>query len=212
MADLVLGSEGQIGKPLLELLGNRNIKIEGYDKIKPISLQNHYDMIHVAIPFTDSFIEEVSPYRKLTDNLVIHSTVKPGTSEKLGAMYSPIRGVHHNMYWHIDHFQKYYSNHDRNNEFEKRFPNNLRVQDSTSLEFTKILVDTTYLGLLVWYRKYVDRICPTLHWDFASEINTRYGNRPIMYNTEQTIGGHCVVPNMSLIDDPGMKLLQRLII
>ena len=114
MTDLVLGSEGQIGKPLLELLGNRNIKIEGYDKLKPISLQNHYDMIHVAIPFSDHFIEDVLPYRTLTDNLVIHSTVKPGTSQNLGAMYSPIRGVHHNMYWHMNQFQKYYSSFEKN--------------------------------------------------------------------------------------------------
>lgn len=218
MTDLVVGSEGEVGKPLVSLLKHRNFKVDGYDITKPIGLNPHYSMIHVCIPDSKDFIEKVSYYKKFTDNLVIHSTVKPNTSMQLGAIYSPIRGVHNNMFEHMKTFQKYYAINDLNNpegsqtqrEFEMRFPNSLRKPDSTTLEYTKILVDTSYLGILVWYRKFIDSI-HNVYWDFASEYNRRFENRPVLYNDGNSIGGHCVVQNLNLIQGEKMEFLRKLI-
>ena len=197
MTDLVVGL-GEIGKPLYDLLRNRNFKVHGYDsddtKTKDM-LEDKYDMIHICIPYSDTFEGAVKPYTYLTNNVIIHSTVPPGTSKKLGCIYSPVRGIHNDMYNHLQYFAKFYSG-QYNPEFEKRFPKCFRVDDSTKLERTKIK-DLEYYGLLIAYRKMIDSTSP-IYWEFMIEQDQRYGNRPIMYNDNKVIGGHCITQNMAM--------------
>lgn len=219
MADLVVGL-GEIGQPLFNLLQNRNFKVKGIDPKFPETSKNlngKYDMVHICIPYDQNFLNVVRGYEEYSDNIVIHSTVQPKTTARLNkdlesnVFYSPVRGIHNYMYEHLQKFQKYYSNSSANMEFEKRFPNSLGVANPTSLEFTKILVDTSYLGVLVWYRKFVDSIHP-VYWHYASQINEVYGNRPILYNDGKDIGGHCVKPNLRLINDPRMRILREMVV
>ena len=201
MNDLVVGL-GEIGKPIFQLLKNRNFKVDGYDilgKNSTPKLVDKYDVIHICYPYSEKFIEDCNQYWKWrTENLVIHSTVKPGTSKKLGAIYSPVRGTHNDMLENLQWFAKFYSG-EINIEFEKRFPNCIRVDDSTKLERTKI-IDTTYYGLLMAFRKYVDEHHP-IYWPFEYELHQRYGNRPTLYNDEKPIGGHCIIENLDLLED-----------
>jgi len=199
--DLVVGL-GEIGGPLMQLLKDRNFQVEGFDIKTPTQVRYKHDFIHICIPFSKDFHSIVNLYKKF-GKVVIHSTVKPGTSKELGVIYSPIRGIHNNLYEHLKHFSKYYSG-KRDIDFEKRFANCVRVEDSTELELTKILVDTTYYGVLIAYRKKIDskyKVC----WEFANEIHQMFGNRPIMYNDDKPIGGHCIMENLDLIDEPKLK-------
>lgn len=209
MVDLVVGL-GQIGMPLYKLLKNRNFKVEGYDmKLPEFSqlINQRYDMIHICIPYVNEkqFLVAVAPYRVMTDHLVIHSTIHPGTSKLLKAIYSPIRGVHNDMYDQLDWFSKYYSG-EYNVQFEKRFPKCHRVEDSTELERTKIM-QLKYYAVLIAFRKWVDKNYP-IDWSFMIELHQKFGIFPILYNDEKQIGGHCIRENHGMLED---DLLDRFI-
>ena len=75
----------------------------------------------------------------------------------------------------------------------------IHVKNTTKLETTKV-VDTTYLGLLIAFRKYIDSKHP-VYWDFSHELDHMFGNRPVMYNDGNEIGGHCIIPNLDLLGD-----------
>ncbi len=211
MTDLVVGL-GQIGLPIHQLLKVRNFKVHGYDINKEKSLvklekmNRRYEAIHICFPYLNErqfskymLSETKIPYNEMTDTLVIHSTVKPGTSKKYSAIYSPIRGTHNDMFENLQWFSKYYSSRSHSKEFEKRFPNCIRVTDSVKLERTKV-VDTTYEAFLIAFRKYIDQHYP-IYWSFEYELHQKYGNRPIMYNDGKPIGGHCLIPNLDLLGD-----------
>jgi len=206
MTDLIFGM-GEIGSAIFELLTNRGFDCIGWDLDKAKEERHNYkklDFIHVCIPYSENFEDIV---RTLSNDykvpIIIHSTVKPGTSKALHCCYSPVRGVHKSMVKDLEYYEKYYAvNTDFSHDaFTKRFEKTNLVADSTDLEYTKILVDTTYYGWIIAYRKHVDKIHP-VYWEFAEEIHDKLGNRPIMYNDNKPIGGHCVVPNLELIDIP----------
>jgi len=203
--DLVVGL-GEIGAPIYEILKERGIDVDGFDLKSPTKLkQDKYDFVHICIPFTDAskFADIVRMYSQL-GQIVIHSTVAPGTSRKLNAIYSPVRGVHARMFEDLHYYTKYYSG-PKNPEFEKRFEKTKNVPNSVVLENTKHYVDTEYYGWLIAY----PRLVPVeVDWSFAEEIHKKLGNRPIMYNDEKPIGGHCVLPNLELVDS---TIISRLI-
>lgn len=197
MRDLVVGL-GEIGSPLLEMIKSRGISVQGYDLKNKTVIEDKYDYIHICFPYTDDFENQVKPYLKL-GKVVIHSTVKPNTSKNLGVVYSPTSGVHARMLFDIGRYLKWYSG-KPDSEFEKRFPLCMNVPDSTKLENTKIIVDTTYYGWLIAFRKHVDENYD-VYWEFANQIQAYLGNRPIMYNDRKPIGGHCVIQNLPLLGD-----------
>jgi hypothetical protein len=45
-------------------------------------------------------------------------------------------------------------------------------------------------------------------WSFADEIQKFLGNRPKMF--PGIIGGHCVIPNVDLIDNQKLNLIKKL--
>lgn len=198
MTDIVIGL-GEIGKPIKQLLFSRGVRVTGLD-IDDVYVPRDIEFMHVCIPYSKVFLDTVSEYQDLIrpDYTVIHSTVKPNTSKLLGAIYSPVRGIHSRMLDDLKRYKKYYSG-ERNEAFEKRFAPTQNVPNSTVLENTKIMVDTTYYGFLIAYRKMVD-FQYEVDWSFADEINEHLHNRPVMYNNHKPIGGHCVMQNLDLID------------
>jgi len=205
MPDLVVGL-GEIGNPILKLLKNRNFKVDGYDIciIKSKKFLNkeskYYEVIHICIPDSDDFVDKVIKYGRLTDFIIIHSTVEPGTTEKINSkakarvIYSPIRGVHNDMYDQIEWFSKFYASNEREIKFEKRFPKCIRVDDSKKLENSKIN-QLKYYGLNIAFRKFIDSKSP-MYWEFFIELHQKFGIYPIMYNDEKQISGHCILENM----------------
>lgn len=201
MTDLVVGL-GEIGRPIYQLLESRGFDVDGWDIQNPSTLKDNYDMIHICIPYSEDFHNIVSVYKPLGP-VVVHSTVAPGTCKKLDCIYSPVRGVHARMLEDLKHYAKYYSG-NYNAAMMVRFQKTVNVPDSTKLETTKIICDTTYYGFLIAFRKYIDRNYE-VDWSFTEEIHEKLGNRPLMYNDNKPIGGHCVVPNLDLIDDEFLR-------
>ena len=167
MTDLVVGI-GEIGKQLYQLLKIRGFHVFGYDIDESKTITNKaqvtscgiYDMIHICIPYhTEGQFERAmelnhsTPYHKMTEHLVIHSTVKVGTSRKYNAIYSPVRGVHHDMFECLKWFTKFYAWNEDLVEFTKRFPNCKRVDDTEEVVTGRFKIYDRETAPLVNYYK-----------------------------------------------------------
>jgi hypothetical protein len=195
-------------------------KLRNYAKYTSTKL----DMMHICIPYTERFNNIIAIYAQEfpTKALTIHSTVKPGTTkilsgvlENLGTsvFYSPIRGVHSRMLSDIMRYKKFYATYQEDDTpFVECFKdacglNIKKVDDPRALEIMKPLMDTTYYGWLIIFWQLVDKVCRKQHVSFddmtafTEEIQEFCGNRPKFYVDPKGIGGHCVLPNLELLED-----------
>ena len=237
--DVMVGL-GEIGKPILKLLSKDNI-IVGFDV-------NHYLMdkrkfekyknfktsfLHIATPVTNKFINNVLKLQKKfqPECIVIHSTIKPGTTEKLQGklsipvIYSATRGVHKRMSNDIKRYTKFFvisTNAPRSKWASVKYVKMMRgcgiktkkMSKPETLELAKIVCDTSYLGWLVNYAQ-LSNLIAIEHgvnydemWSCSDEIHEFLGNRPKMY--PGYIGGHCVIPNLDLIHSDTLNLIKKM--
>jgi UDP-N-acetyl-D-mannosaminuronate dehydrogenase len=180
-------------------------------------------VLNVCIPFISDFVNVVNQYiDKFSPELVvIHSTVAPGTTEKINGRvcHSPIRGLHPNLDLGIKTFLKYIGSEDPNVAIE--YQNHLSelgvvsyvCKNSKTTEYAKLL-DTTYYGVCIAFHAEVSEVCERENIDF-DEVMTLYNSsyndgytklgktnvvRPVLYGTKK-IGGHCVTPNANILKD-----------
>jgi len=237
--DIVAGL-GEVGKPLLKLLSKQDITIgfdlnsELIDKRKSEKYKNlQTSFLHIAIPMTNKFIDNVLKLEKKfkPECIVIHSTIKPGTTKKLQGklsipvIYSATRGVHKRMVRDLKRYTKFFAiskNAPRSKwaslEFIKLMKKcgikTKKMSKPETLEFAKIICDTSYLGWLVNYAQLSNTIAIQNGidydemWSFSDEIHKFLGNRPKMY--PGYIGGHCVIPNLDLLNDGGLNLINNM--
>ena len=236
----VVAGVGEIGKPILQLLSRSNITIgydvnpklfdkKNFEKLKNIDTC----FLHICIPFTTKFISQVkSLYRKFSPKcIVIHSTISPYTTKKLQSdlpipiIYSATRGVHKRMISDMKKYTKFYAleNNAPNKTWASENYSSLlkkcgikskKMSKPIALELAKIVVDTSYYGWLINYAQ-LSNIIAKEHkvdydemWSFADEIQKHLGNRPKMF--PGFIGGHCVIPNLSLIDEESLWQIDRI--
>ena len=209
---------GQIGKAISKFYKDPKIKdLNRDDGLKGV------DVLNICIPYNTNFIKivkkeiaEIKP--KLT---IIHSTVEPGTTKKIGGMvvHSPIRGVHPYLYEGIKKMVKYIGadileagimaeDHIRSLGIEPK-----AFGPSIITELGKIL-DTTYYGLCIAWHGEMKKVCDDLKVDFnqaVTHFNETYNEgytkldmknvvRPVLYPPkENKIGGHCIIPNAEIL-------------
>jgi len=236
--DIVIGL-GEIGNPILQLLSKKNLVL-GYDLNKKLMVVDKFEkysslevsFMHVCIPFTKNFISVVlGYYKKFKPNcIVIHSTIRPNTTEHLQkklsipVMYSATRGIHKRMLHDLKRYVKFYAI-DKNaprekwasTTFEKLMNSSgvltKKISKPITLELAKIICDTSYYGWLITYAQISNLIAKKNGvdydemWSFADEIHKFLGNRPKMY--PGFIGGHCVVPNLELINNDVLNLITE---
>ena len=235
--DIVIGL-GEIGLPIYKIL-SKHFPVEGID-INPIlnkeksSLKNHdVDFIHFCIPFSKNFFNIVKKYEKKLhpEAIVIHSTISPKTTEKLQKMikspvlYSATRGVHKRMLTDLKRYTKFYSVYNsasKSNSISKLYEKRMRkcgiktkkLSNPLTLELAKIVVDTSYYGWLINYAQ-ISKIISDKYgvnydemWSFSDEIHKFLKNRPKMF--PGFIGGHCVIPNLELIDNELLNQIDRI--
>jgi len=236
MTDIVLGM-GEVGETLFHLLEERNFESIGIDvdasKCKNYSenkqIQNP-EYLHVCLPgelpeFVDITVDWI---RKIhgVKVVLVHSTVKPGTTKmiqdksKAQVLYSPVRGVHKRFLDDVKKYTKFISSDEKNldpkikNDLEKRFEKIDWMSTTKTAELAKILVDTTYYGWLINYAQITKQICENEGsyfdemWKFADEIHENLENRPKMY--PGIIGGHCVIPNLNLINYEDLDMVKKI--
>ena len=237
--DVVCGL-GEIGGPILQLI-SKSIEAVGYDinpalvdkaKLSRLKLVPT-ELLHIAIPYNNKFHDNV---KKLISKfkpkgVVIHSTISPGTTErlqkqvKIPVIYSATRGIHKRMIQDLKRYSKFYSVYKwapKSGWAKKTFEGRMRkagVKTKTMssplvLELAKIIVDTSYYGWLINYAQLSNMIAIKHKvsydemWSFADEIQKYLGNRPKMF--PGFIGGHCVIPNLDLINGDSLKIIREI--
>ena len=237
--DVVVGL-GEIGNPILKLLSKKNIVVgfdlnrDLMDKIKFEKYKNlETSFLHIAIPVTDKLITNILKlYKKfLPECIIIHSTIKPGTTEKLQkkipipVIYSATRGVHNRMIYDLKRYTKFFvisANAPRSKSALSRYVKVMKdcgiktkkMSNPETLELAKIICDTSYLGWLVNYAQLSNMIAIQYGidydemWSFSDEIHRNLGNRPKMY--PGYIGGHCVIPNLELINNQTLDMIKKM--
>ena len=236
--DVIVGL-GEIGFPLYKLF-SKSFIIEGYDinsKLIPKSFKKNESLpirfLHISIPFTRKFNSDIVKLTKKfkPKGIVIHSTIKPNTTSTLQkklsipVIYSATRGVHKRMLSDMKKYTKFFSieNNAPNkkwacNEFKKLMKtSNIKskqISTPVTLELAKIVCDTSYYGWLINYAQ-VSKIIADRHhvdydemWSFSDEIHKFLGNRPKMF--PGFIGGHCVIPNLELINENSLNSINQI--
>ena len=236
MTDVILGM-GEVGETLFNLLVDRkfdcigidldNSKCKNYTENKIIENPQY---LHVCLPgeltgFTDIVVNWINKIKNIKV-VIIHSTVKPGTTKtiqekfSMPILFSPVRGVHKRFLNDIKKYTKFISfdgaeiDSKIRIDLEKRFEKIDWMSTTKTAELAKILVDTTYYGWLINYAQITKMICEKENidfdemWKFADEIHENLGNRPKMY--PGIIGGHCVIPNLDLIEYENMDIIKKI--
>ena len=237
--DIVAGI-GEIGKPILKLLSKNSITVgfdlnrDLMDEIKFEKYKNlETSFLHIATPGTDKLITNILKlYKKFRPEcIIIHSTIKPGTTEKLQkkipipVIYSATRGIHKRMIYDLKRYIKFFvisANAPRSKWASSRYVKVMKdcgiktkkMSSPETLELAKIICDTSYLGWLVNYAQLSNMIAIEYGvdydemWDFSHEIHKFLGNRPKMF--PGIIGGHCVIPNLDLIHNRSLNIIKEM--
>ena len=237
--DVVAGL-GETGLPILKLLARKHTVV-GYDinknlmnSVKFKKFQNcPTTFLHIAIPVSKNFNSNVvSLYKKFSPEcIVIHSTLGPGTTERIQkklsipVIYSATRGVHKSMLRDLKRYTKFFAISSK--APKKKWAASLyskkmaicgirtqKMSKPETLELAKIVCDTSYLGWLINYSQISNMIANNYGvnydemWLFSDEIHKFLGNRPKMY--PGYIGGHCVIPNLELIHNDTLDLIKNM--
>lgn len=205
---------GQIGEPLREILG-----CEGWDLDSPSCPNPSARCLHICFPYSELFVTQVASYAHLCGarNVIVHSTILPGTTERLqrelqpgapvhcDAVYSPVRGRHGHMERDMLYFTKFVASpHDQAavNAAACLAAAGFRVQvhpDPTALELSK-LFQTTATAVQVALAQEMDRYCTDLGVDFMdAQALLDMPNLPHVIHQPGFIGGHCLMANLDLL-------------
>jgi len=235
----VVAGLGEIGNPILQLISKKTVSVgyDLNQKLMNKKKFEHYShletsSLHICIPFTKNFIKNVrSLFKKFKpEYVIIHGTVSPYTTQKLQkdlpipVIYSATRGVHRRMLYDLKRYTKFYaiqSNVPRAKWAAKKYSELMKkcgiktqkMSNPITLELAKIVVDTSYYGWLINYAQLSNLIAKKHNvnydemWSFADEIQKLIGNRPKMF--PGFIGGHCVIPNLELIQDKKLNLIDE---
>jgi UDP-N-acetyl-D-mannosaminuronate dehydrogenase len=234
----VIAGLGEIGMPIFKLISSKNetIGYDINEKLIDKKLWNKYEklktsFLHICIPFSDKFVQNVvKSFEQFEPKVVvIHSTISPGTSKKIQnkikipVIYSATRGVHKRMLSDLKRYTKFFAvESDIKNSkkaaidyaklMKKCGVKYKKLSNPLTLELAKIVVDTSYYGWLITYSQISKMIADKNNvdfdemWSFSDEIHKFLGNRPKMF--PGFIGGHCVIPNLELIDNNLLNLIN----
>ena len=236
--DIIAGL-GAIGYPIFTLVNQAHPAI-GYDKNEKIIPKSDDKItnfsirfLHICIPYNEKFSENVEELitKFNPEGIVIHSTISPKTTfhlqekNQIPIIYSATRGVHKRMLDDLKKYVKFFAienNAPRRefaiNEFSTLMKNcgikSKQVSSPITLELSKIICDTSYYGWLINYAQISKMISDKYHvdydemWTFADEIHENLGNRPKMF--PGFIGGHCVIPNLELINEDSLLQINEM--
>jgi len=208
---LVVGL-GEVGGPLLDILRRthrafgRDIEDQAFHGVQ---------VLHLCFPFGTGFVSSASRYVSLyqPDVVVVNSTVVPGTTraiqEKTGvpAVYSPVRGKHARMREELRRYRKFVAGTSAEaialveGHFATVGVTTQQMPSFEALELAKLL-ETTYFGVLVGWAQEMDRFSASAdadYWETLAFFEEIDFFPPVAFEPGY-IGGHCVVPNLELLE------------
>jgi UDP-N-acetyl-D-mannosaminuronate dehydrogenase len=208
---LVVGL-GEVGRPLLQVLSaahtafGRDVADRAFHGVQ---------ILHVCFPFGPEFIATAARYvaRYRPSVVVVNSTVVPGTTRAVQeetatpAVYSPVRGKHARMAEELRRYRKFVAGTSAEavatvaDHFAAAQVATGRMSSPESLELAKLL-ETSYFGVLVAWAQEMDRFAAAAGADYA-ELAGFFDEidffPPVTFQPGY-IGGHCVMPNLDLLE------------
>ena len=236
----VVAGLGEIGMPILKILSEKHLVVGYDLDVKLMDTKQfekyegtQVSFLHICIPFNKKFASNVIALCKKFEPqiIVLHSTVSPNTTSKLQekldvpVIYSAVRGVHSRMLRDVKRYAKFFAIEKNAPKakwacsqfallFKKCKMQTKQMRDPLTLELAKIVVDTTYYGWLISYAQLSNMVAKKYGidydemWSFADEVHKILGNRPKMF--PGFIGGHCVIPNLKLIDEDAFYQIDKI--
>jgi UDP-N-acetyl-D-mannosaminuronate dehydrogenase len=208
---LVVGL-GEVGGPLLEILGEAHKAVGRDIDDRPL---NGVQILHLCFPYSSDFVSVASGYVSLYEPrvVVVNSTVVPGTTraieERTGtcAVYSPVRGKHTRMADELKRYRKFIAGTSVQavalveDHFTAAGMTTQRMSSPEALELAKLL-ETTYFGVLVAWAQEMDRFAEAVSADYWETVDffEEIGFLPPVGFQPGYIGGHCVMPNLGLLE------------
>jgi UDP-N-acetyl-D-mannosaminuronate dehydrogenase len=228
---------GEIGKAIEGVYAAQQIPVHIKDLERDDGLKG-CDYLHICIPYSHRFVDIVEKYLldlnpKVT---IIHSTIAPGTVDKLTTyssanykiVHSPVRGVHPDLYEGVMTFDKIVAGNAAEEVYQHFISLGMSpriYENSVTSEVAKLL-STTYYGVCIAFHDYARKVCEATgaNYDQAmtewnQEYNTGYAalgmghvRRPVLYPPDGSIGGHCIVPNAEILKETLNSLLIQSIL
>lgn len=218
---------GEIGKSLFNVL-KEHYEIGWVEPHEKYSVPDAVDILHICFPFSESFVDEVKKYQEKYQPkfTIIHSTTPVGMSRKLGAIFSPVVGLHPHLETSLRTFTKFLGGKQASevaDYFRRAGMKVYLVDKQETLELAK-LSQTTFYALMIEYIKDLKRQCDVQELSFAEvytvpsqEYNQGYEKlgypeykMPLLIPILKKQGGHCTVQNCSLWDTTFTKLIKEL--
>lgn len=219
---------GEVGRPMATILSRTFDIVEIDLPHPPLETLAPVDVMHVCLPFEiDDFEGQVLHYaRGLQPGLIIiDSTVSVGTTRRIHestgapAAHSPVRGKHTKMVEDLEHYTKHVGGVDpvsTGAAAEHLRHAGFKVLEASSSETTELakLTETTYFGLLISWAQQVERYCDTLglSYDEVAGFYQEIAFFPPVKFFPGVIGGHCVIPNLAILEEMGPTDLTQAIL
>lgn len=223
----ILVGYGEIGRGVYEVFGEYH-QIDKYDPItapdKPVG---KYDILVLALPYFDGFIDVVKGYQEEygVSSTISFGTTPVGTCSKIGAVHCPVEGRHPNLAESIRITDKWLGGND---DLAERFLkeakfNVLQLDRPEYTEFLKLRSTTAY-GVNIEFARYSKKICDELGLDYArvnewdrwvngiyDYFNMTQFTRPILEPPVGAKGGHCVTPNAKILNKQYPNEMVRIV-
>ena len=177
-----------------------------------------FDLMLVAMPYSDAFVETVERYRRSypVKSIIIFSTVQVGiTSQIPGAVHSPVEGKHPHLAESIQLMPRWVGGY---NKWADKFFNTANVKPVylKRPEFTEFLKlrSTSKYGINIEWTRYEKRVADEIGmpFEFVRMFDKHYNElynalgmpqfqRYILTPPEGLISGHCVRQNAMLLHE-----------
>lgn len=218
---LVIGL-GEVGSAIAKILECDGIDVNNH------APQKSYRFLHICIPYSENFLKIVEDYQYQysPDYTVIHSTVPMRTTRMiLGAVHSPVFGVHPNLEKGIRTFTKYFGGKNARICAEPFVEKGIKCEYTIFPESTEVLklYDTLQFGINILIEKEIHDVCKENKLDFDlvyTRANKNYNEgyeklgypeykKYILKHIEGPIGGHCILSNAELLNTSIARFLCK---
>lgn len=216
MMRAVLIGYGEIGKAVKKVFGKAH-KIDVVPCEGSEIPEKYYDVMLVAIPYSDNFVDIIKHYLNFIEvsTIIVFSTTQIGTCSQLGAIHSPVEGKHPNLAESILKMPRWLGGRDQMAiDFVKQAGLEVKVVNKPEITEALKLTSTTLYGVNITFAAYRKQIADSLGMDFKNfiefdkdynELYKQMGmpqfSRYLLTPPEGVIGGHCVVPNAKILKE-----------
>ena len=219
MRHLIVGL-GEVGDAL-RLVLNKEVDVQYKDQMDA-RISSPIDFMHIAIPYTEDFVEIVTGYIReyQPKHTIVYSSVPVGTCDKLGenVAHSPVEGIHPHLKTSFKRFVRWIGGSDKTTNkailnLWSKYARCKVVNDAKFTEFLK-LQSTSKYGINIVWADYANDVAKKLGMDYeyVKEFDRNYNdlyaklNRPhfrryVLDPPNGKIGGHCVTSNAKLLNE-----------